>query len=420
MPQTKRTRCVNIDWLELYCLECSSLYPCDADYFRRAGFNVREREYGTRIYREMFVLLDNDERPFIEVRRNPFSTKEQNQGFFEPYSCHIRLVNRYCYHNDPIGLMRQFLITHRYTLVKISRIDICLDFEKFDFGDDPKTFLLRYMAGRYSKINQANINAHGRDQWDGRDWNSVSWGKPKSMIGTKFYNKTLELQEAHDKPYIRQAWFEAGLIDDPINQTKRDKDGHLYKPTIWRVEFSIKSSAKKWFVIEKNTTRKKKLEARPHTLDMYDTRAKLYTVFASLAEHYFHFKHYEKDQRKDRCPDKKLFNFSALDSFYKIQSETLATDIPQDRDKLRLLTKLEHYRQCHFDSDVRNACDVLIASLNKDRQRDFLTHPWNVEEVQALQLAIAQKINSHSTQDAAILFHQALTLLKEDAPNYIF
>lgn len=400
--------------MEVYCLEDNRRFPCDADYFRRQGFFVNEREYGTRIYKEMFTLLDTDNRPFIEIRRSPFSTTEQNHGFFDATSCHIRFVNRYCYHDHAIDLLRQFILTHNYTLVKISRIDICLDFERFDRGDDPAKFLLRYMRGKYSKINQANINAHGKDQWDGRQWNSLSWGRPKSMISTKFYNKTMELAQVHDKPYIRQAWFLAGLVDDPVNLTKKAADGSIYKPDIWRVEFSIKASAKKWYVIENHNQRKTKLQPMPHTLDMYDTRERQYHVFASLAQHYFHFKKYQEGQRKDRCEDKILFDFSGLDTFYKVESSstpTLSTDTPKANDIERLLDKLRLYRMNHADEAIRTACDVLIKDINQQRLRNQLVDPWNRIELQALQMAIAARINYHSEEDFAVLLQRLRNLI---------
>ena len=62
------TRCINLDWLEVFCFEIGE--PHDADFFRRAGFVVDEREYGTRIYNQMFTLMGDDGHPLLEVRRH--------------------------------------------------------------------------------------------------------------------------------------------------------------------------------------------------------------------------------------------------------------------------------------------------------------------------------------------------------------
>lgn len=376
--------CINIDWLELYCLENSSVYPCTSDYFENLGYNVRIREYGTRVYGEMFTILDSAGYPFIEIRRRPLSDKAKDGGLFDERSTHIRLSNYYCYHPDAIDLVREFLLRHKYYLVRIFRIDIACDFEKFVQGDDPNKFIQRYIAGRYSKVNQTNINAHGVDNWNGRQWNSLSWGKPKSMIGTKMYCKTLELQQVKDKPYIRQTWWNASLVDNPITMTRTDEQGNRYTPMIWRVEFSIHSSAKKWYLIEDSDTRKEKKIPMPHTLDIYDSKDKLQCVFASLARHYFRFKYYEVDKRKDRCRDKVLFDFRYLRQYLKV--ERLASNTPAKKEQERLIRMLEHYRESTTDPKNKTAATTIIDALKRIQATEFAGHNMTVEDILELQL----------------------------------
>lgn len=363
-----KTRCINIDWLEVYCLEDITRTPCDAAYFRKYGLIVHEREYGTRMYREMFTIYDEHDQPSIEIRRNPYSTEGRDRGFFPPESCHIRLHNSTCYSPNPIGLLRDFLVRHNYTLKKIYRLDICLDFELFDKGDNPQKFIQRYMAGRYSKVNQARIAAHGEDTWAGRTWQSLSWGQPKSMVSTKLYSKTVELEQTHDKPYIVWSWFHNGLIDDPINRTKHAADGSVYKPVIWRVEFSIKSSANRWFVIEKSVGKRGQIVI-PHTLDLYDTPMKLITIFASLAQHYFHFKVYEDGKRKDRCSDKILFDFSPQDLYFRVDRLASHTANTSREDRLTIL--LNNFRETHPLPDINKAVDTLLDAIQSDKMHNF-------------------------------------------------
>ena len=394
------SRCVNIDWLEVYCLEDAIGYPHNADYFKSKGWEVKEREYGTPMYREMFTLYDHFGEPFIEVRRSPKSDNRKAAGIFSPYSSHVRLSNRSCYLNNAAQVLDTFLQENGFAIQRISRIDLCLDFETFDFGDDPQRFIQRFMAGRYSKINQANISAHGLDQWDGRFWNSLSWGSKKSMVTTKLYNKTMELRQVHDKPYIRQAWAAAGLVDDALTLEKHKPDGTIYKPEIWRVEFSIKSSTKKWFVVEDYNGDRKQLRSIPNTLPMYYTREQLLQVFLSLAKHYFHFKKVEyKDsektelQRKDRCEDKRLFRSDSIETFYQL--EKLATATPRNPRLDSLLTKLYEYRQRCYDEDVRNACNVIIAQVERTATILQLSRPFGETEIEILQHIIAVRLKSH-------------------------
>ena len=408
-------RCINLDWLEVHALEPAD-EPHTADYFARCGYVVHLRDYGTRIYREMITLDGTDGEPLIEVRRDPKST------LHSPYETHIRLHNRTCYFDDAVTQLQRFLTVHRYEFARISRVDICCDFERFDSGDDPQRFLHRYLSGQYSKINQSNISAHGTDTWNAREWNSVSWGSPTSDIGTKFYNKTLELfdptTKAYRKPYIRQAWLLSGLVDDMINVTRRGADGLSYVPQIWRVEFSIRSSVKKWFVIEKNG-KHKAYQSICNTLDMYDSRVKLVTLFAALTQHYFHFKHYEEGKRKDRCRDKDLFKWTGEQFVYKVGKYSVASADKPDKPLMTLINKLREYLQRNKTDEVRQACNVILNALENDQLRHDLDTPFRRAEIIALQEVVARRNRGDNT-DAAILLRQVKSLLKLNNATDIF
>ena len=422
-----KTRCVNIYWLEVYCLEDWIGYPHNANYFRERGFFVRERDYGTPMYREMFTIYGEDDMPFIEIRRQPKSTYErQENGLFDPMSAHVRLANRTCYFQTCAQVLQLFLEEHHFAFRRISRIDICLDFELFDTRDNPQTFLQRYFAGKYAKINQTNVTSHARDHWDKRRWNSVSWGSKTSMVSTKLYNKTLELKEVKDKPYIRQAWKASGLVDDIQDLWKIGENSEKYQPDIWRLEFSIKSSTRKWFVIEDYSTDRKKVRSIHHTLSDYFTRQQLLDRFFSLQSHYFHFKHVEymqtrgissvaltnhvqyteesdtrKLRRKDRCADKVLFYPREQAVFYKL--ENIATDTPKERFVDNLLTKIKHYQETHCMPEIYNACEVLIRQMEQERRLADVARPWPMEELTAIRLLIAERIKNHDKPTSTTL-----------------
>lgn len=391
------TRCINLDWVELYCLEPSDRYPLNADYFRAYGLVVNERDYGTRVYKEMFTIEDEHGHGFIEVRRNPASSVAKDGGLFPAESCHLRLTNFACYAPDPIGDLRRFMVQHGYQIVRIFRIDIALDFTTFDRGDDPERFVRRYLAGKYSKVNQGHISAHGDDTWQARRFNSLSWGAPKSMVSTKMYNKTLELAQANDKPYIRYCWFLAGLIDDPVTGEKHLSDGTRTKPNVWRVEFSIKSSAKKWFVIENCNLHKKGNVYMHHTLDMYDNREKLCTMFASLSRYYFHFKKFEEGKRKDRCEDKVLFQFSPKDTILKPDRE--ASDRPVNSLLERLMRYLKQYQSTCIDDSINKAIGTLLNALRSQMNTQFAGNSFTAEDILILQRLIAERTGARSSID---------------------
>ena len=397
--------------------------PHDANFFRRVGLTVSERDYGTRVYKEMFTVNDVHGNPFVEVRRAPYSTGYG--GIHAVEECHLRLVNAACYLDNAAALMQNFIDTYGYTVNRISRVDICLDFERFDEGDDPAVFLSRYLRQVYSKINQGNITAHGADRWNGQVWNSVSWGSPTSAIGTKFYNKTMELYDAatgtYRKPHIRYAWLKCGLIDDFHKVMKQGKDG-WYTPQIWRVEFSIRSSVKKWFAIELNGEEKHYQSIR-NTLDMYDCREKLLTLFASLQQHYFHFKHFQKEQRKDRCPDKVLFRWNQPQVTYKVGRDDTSIILGEGHKQQRpfdtLIRKLKEYQLHHTAKDITDACQVIIRAIEGDYLRSDLRNPFSYTELMQLQRALAMKAAGADT-DVVVLMHEVKEILKLNDKTAIF
>lgn len=379
--RTSVTRCVNLDWLEVHAREPIN-QPRDATYYMEKGFIVHVREYGTRVYRQMFILEGNDGENLLEIRRDPAS--QGLNGIHEPNECHIRLCNRTCYFDNAAEAFSQFLSQHGYTDIRISRVDICLDFVKFDKGDDPQAFVRRYFRHKYAKINQGRINTHGEDTWTGQEWNSLSWGSKTSAVTTKMYNKTMELHDTKTdtfkKPYIRQAWQLCHMID---NWQRCTLNGEVVY--VWRVEFSLRSSIKGWVPIEIDGNPKNYQSLR-NTLECYEGRDKLLVMFASLANHYFHFKKYKIGQRKDRCADKILFDFSGTQITYKLSTnDPIAGSGTKLQERWQqLINKIRAFQSTHPGPEVFKACEVLISTITEDGERNDLANPWSREELETM------------------------------------
>lgn len=301
----KRERLVGIDWLELFVSERG-----DVDYtangFRSRGWDVAEREYGTKTMAEMFTLLDAKGYPFIEIRRAPRGIDGFNKKtIYQQGDSYIRLSNLYCYDKDPVGLICEFVNRERYTIKKIYRIDIYTDFEIFDTGDKPANVVRRIVNHTYSKINQSHRRTSGQDTWTECLDNWVSWGNKGSMVNTKIYDKTKELRETGmHKPYIVENWRRAGYIDDVVNLSRNGSPVQM-----WRLEFSIKGNAKDWIFIGKEDCDDGIIHRVEHSLELYSTRSGLIDALANLVPYYFRFKIYEEGKRKSNCKDKQLFIF---------------------------------------------------------------------------------------------------------------
>lgn len=403
-------RCVNLDWLEISAEESNSRYPCDADYFRSRGFIVHERDYGTRVWGEVFTIEDENGHDWIEVRRRPPSGASEFKGLNE-YSCRLRVVNAQLYVKDCVQRFRDFLATNDYIFKRIFRIDIAYDFEYFDSKDLPARFARRYLECKYRKINQCKMNGYANDTWTAFEWESLSWGSPHSMVSTKLYNKTKEIETvSKHKVYIPYSWFVCGLIDDPINLTKVDSDGKLYKPEIWRLEFSMRSQAERWLVIEDQSGKRVKKKAIPHTLDMFDAPDKIWQRFQDLAFHYFRFKKYVPDKRKDLCPDKVLFHWDA-DHEWKQLDMALRPARP-DNDLQILVRHLKRYQIRTSNMKVREAIDVILDALRMVDLRRFTPRQLFVE-TNALRQTLSIRLK-HPEVDVIETFETIKQMLFDD------
>lgn len=285
---------MNIDWLEVYGIEPKAGIVLDANYYEQCGYGVRRREYGTKVYQEMFTLRIGNMWA-IEVRRNPHKTKQQG-GVMETGSVHLRLTNEACYIKQPVQMILDFMNRHGIQFKGISRLDICGDFVRFRNGIKPKTLIEKYMRKDILRVNKGKYSIYGEENWDGREIQTIEWGRNKSMITTKLYNKTRELEQMKPKQHIKAQWDEVGLQNEYKNSD------------VWRLEFSIKSACKKWIGIIDETCRESKQIFFKHDLQNYTSKDALYMFWQSLAKFYFRFKKtkYKQDgsvERKNRCED---------------------------------------------------------------------------------------------------------------------
>ena len=171
--------------------------------------------------------------------------------------------------------------------------------------------------------------------------------------------------------------------------TKVNSQGVRYNPDIWRIEFSLKSAADNWIVIEDQSGKRQKAKAIPHRLDLFDSRDKLWQRFEDLAFHYFRFKYYEKGVRKDRCKDKILFYFNEGREFLKLGA--LPQESKMERPEEMMRRKLQVYKTSHCDIKVREACDVILQYIQEKEIRR-ITPRESAIDARAWQMALAARM----------------------------
>lgn len=291
----------NIDWLEVHCIEAD--YQATCKKFLADGYRVDIKQYGTRVYRQVFDVFTADGVQILHICRDPYSMKGREPKGVLPWgSCHIKVHNAILYMEDPVEAVLEFLNKYNYSVRGISRIDLCCDFQKFWNGANPANFLRSYVRGKYHKINQGNFQVFGEDN-DTKAFHSIKWGSPSSKIKTRLYNKTKELSEVSDKPYIRDVWYMSGFSLDADT---------------WRVEFEIGSQGRQ--LVDNDTA-----EYVEVNLSSVRTPQGVEDMFLRYATHYFKFTKAEGTKRKDRCKAVQLFPDVFEGSEFHPTSNTPAT-----------------------------------------------------------------------------------------------
>lgn len=341
--------CINIDWFEIFCYEPADFG--DPESFEKIGFRCAMRDYGTRIYKQMFTVIA-DGTPWIEVRREPKSVASEG-GILNDGACSIRLVNRTCYEPDAVKTLYNFLSSLGYhykkkTICAISRVDICLDFKSFLTYDHPEDFLREYLGGKYAKINQTRLQAWGQDFFSDKYYHALKWGSPSSMISTKVYDKTKEMAEEKTKPWIIDSWIQSGLLSSEADST-----------TVWRLEFSINSDCKFWI----SDVNKFDDYYQNNDIEVWCNTDNYMRIIAGLIGHYFKFVEVQEGISKYKCPVVKLFE---LDNCERYLPKPIRNLMESGRGERAAINKIRKLRDTGLVSPRAN--DVL-----KDAQEIFET-----------------------------------------------
>ena len=172
----------------------------------------------------------------------------------------------------------------------------------------------------------------------------------------------------------------------------------------------MKSQADRWLVIEDQSGKRVKKKAIPHTLDMFDAPDKLWQRFQDLAFHYFHFKKYVTDKRKDLCPDKVLFHWDK-DHEWKQLDMALRPAKP-DNELLILKRHLQNYKLRTGDMKVREAIDIILEALKDVDLRRF-TPRQLFTEVNALRQTLSIRLK-HPEVDVIETFETIKQMLFDD------
>jgi hypothetical protein len=152
-------------------------------------------------------------------------------------------------------------------------------------------------------VGHKKFKVHGKSR-NKADIQYLRFGGNDSEVSVYLYNKTAELQEVKDKPWIRDFW-----AANEIDQTK----------TIWRLEFSIKGSRLRH--VDNSTGLIDKF-----TIDSIDDYSFMIKFYYALLKRYFRFRINDGLSNISRMKQIELFAESSINNSIKIWNENFESD----------------------------------------------------------------------------------------------
>lgn len=367
---------INVDWLQVFCADMND-EPLNVIYNGKSSFDFKLLPHTSRQFSEIWNVYDIDGEHYAVIQRKPFSSIISKDGAI------IQLVNRELYKTFWASEFIVFMAQHHFRFKSISRIDICFDSNTLYGGLRHSNLIKKLLLGEFLKNNQARI----RENWGvsantarPMECNSISFGSKGSAVSTKIYNKSLEMREVKNKPYIVECWHYNGI------DCEQD---------VWRCEISIKSDANKLI----RYGEAEPFRITPHVLDM---QHQIEELFYAYAEKYFDIKKNNGTKNKTRMPQVKLFPSDRKPTIRPVRITNEHDSSRSDRIFLKKLHSLLTNMR-NIDSQTENAiwevsnAFVLSRQLSAWRQQKLLAdadgHLENVPNISVIldRLRIIQK-----------------------------
>lgn len=188
----------------------------------------------------------------------------------------------------------------------LTRVDICRDFQYLDYRNlAPGNFIRNFLREKYIKVRRSKGQVYFNNGGN-LDFQYIKFGSSKSRICSYMYNKSKELEEVENKPYIRELWKKAGLNADVTD--------------IWRCEFRLQNFD--FLLTDRDTGEQISYNgniAGLNSLDILDQSADL---FNALCKHYLEFKKQSKDSNTTRKKTFYLFRENQNFQFNKVYNDS--------------------------------------------------------------------------------------------------
>lgn len=330
--------CVAVDWLEVCCYGRT----LENGFFRWEGknFSVEEEDRETPLFKKYYVVKHNG-LEWAQIRQEP------KAGIMKKGLTIIKLSNRVLYHEKYVPFLMNLIQALHLFYKGLTRLDIAYDCNTFYCGRKPSRFVKNFVTKRVDeeggmyvpKMKEYDFHLKKDIHTNGLI-NYLAIGAKGSKKRGYIYDKTLELQEVKDKPWIREMWEKNGL--------KNDEKNH-----VWRAEISIKAQGSDLLNLETGQL----FALHPNYLATYENVKKIFHFYAAKV---FDFRVNNGEKNRRNFARIILFD-SSVDCTCLPKRVNICAD--SGRSEKACKNKLEKLSKTYIDlsSDVRTSLSHAIA-----------------------------------------------------------
>ena len=334
---------ISIDWLEIHGHILDEELRDGIETKTRNGFTIVKEESGTQLFEFRYKVM-------YGTTKIATLTTHPRASYINKRCAIVKLENRvlYCteWYDWAVDVLKACDIIYK----NITRIDLCCDLRRFKDGRRPHAFIKKYVTSVYGEdgyLHRRGSNefqVHGsKDRGGLAKMNYIAFGSHKAAVRAYIYNKSKELREVKDKPWIRQFWQENGLDDGG-------------KTDIWRCEISIKAKGTELMNFETGEL----FKLKP---DYVTTQKRLEQIFMTYAEKYLSFSEQHGQKRaKDFTP---ITLFEAQKEI-PVRQKMISRKLDTGRTEKMMANKMKEWQETYRDLSLQelDAFSTAIAWLN--------------------------------------------------------
>lgn len=280
--------CISVDWLEVCCY--GGAIEEGVIIVNGLRYQVVDEQKSTRVFRKLYKVVHRG-LDYFYIQQEPISSALKKGLTL------VKVSNRVLYSEKYIPLLLDLLNALHFRYKGVSRLDIAYDCNYFYDGRSPKKFIHDYICKPLEckgGIYLANVKKHvaffEKSISSNTRYSYIKFGMGTGGRSAYIYDKSTELREVKDKPWIRTMWADNGLIDND--------DIH-----VWRAEISIKAQGKQLLNLDTGQL----FALHPSFLDTYEKICKIFHFYASKA---FDFRINQGQKNRRNFPPLRLFDTS--------------------------------------------------------------------------------------------------------------